>query len=81
VTTLMKCFACGDTRRIVEGASTCGCGRSAALVDGSIIEIQGPARVLVPADDLQTVDGVPWTVMPEEPFIVRRPAATARLAS
>jgi hypothetical protein len=80
MTSLLKCFACGDIRRIEQGASTCGCGRSAALVDGSIVEIQGPARLLVPADDLHTVDGVPWTAMPEEPFVVRRSPA-ARLAS
>ena len=80
MSTLLKCFACGDVGRLSEGVSTCACGRSSALVDGTIVEIQGPARILVPADDLHTVDGVPWTVMPEEPFVVRR-AAAARLAS
>jgi hypothetical protein len=76
MTTLLKCLACGEISRIANGRHACSCGRSTAIADGSIVEIQGPARVLVPADDVQTVDGLPWTTMPEEPFVVRRtPAA------
>jgi len=56
---------------MTEGAFTCACGRSAAVVDGPVVELQGPARILVPAD-LVTVDGMPWTTLPEEPVVVRR---------
>lgn len=76
MTTLLSCFACGEIRPMSDGHISCPCGRSTALVEGSIVEIQGPARVLVPAVDVTTVHGVPWTPMPEEPFVVRRsPAA------
>ena len=74
--TLLKCLACDEIVPMSDGATTCSCGRSAALAEGSIVEVQGPARVLVPADDVLTVDGVPWTPMPEEPFLVRRSPAT-----
>jgi len=50
VTKLMKCLACEDVRPMTEGAFTCACGRSAAVVEGPVVELQGPARILVPAD-------------------------------
>lgn len=72
MTTLLRCFACGEIREIGDGRNVCRCGRSAAKVEGSIVELQGPGRVLVPADDVLTVDGLPWTAIPEEPVVVRR---------
>lgn len=75
MTTLLKCLACGELRELTEGANVCACGRSAADVDGTVVELQGPGRVMVPADDVTTFDGVPWTVMPEEPLVVRKPRA------
>jgi hypothetical protein len=30
---------------------------------------------LVPEDDVETVDGVPWTAVPEAPMVVRRAVA------
>ena len=76
MSTMLKCLACGEIRQILQGRSTCGCGRSTVLVEGTVVQVQGPARVLVPADDVTTVDGLPWTPMPEEPMVVRRaPAA------
>lgn len=74
MTTLLKCLACGDVRELVDGGNVCGCGRSIAKVDGAIVELQGPSRVLVPADD-EMIDGIPWTAMPEEPVVVRRATA------
>ena len=71
MTKLMKCLACEDVRPMTEGAFTCACGRSAAVVEGPVVELQGPARILVPAD-VETVDGVPWTTLPEEPVVIRR---------
>lgn len=73
--TMLKCLACGEIRDLPAGRNVCGCGRSAARVDGSIVELQGPARVLVPAEEVVTVDGLPWTPMPEEPTLVRREIA------
>jgi len=75
VSTLLKCLACGELRPIQEGRTRCGCGRSSARSDGSLVEVQGPARVLVPEDDVETVDGVPWTAVPEAPMVVRRAVA------
>jgi hypothetical protein len=72
---MLKCLACGDRRPVHHGRTVCGCGRSSARADGAIIEIQGPARVLVPGDDVETVGGVPWTAVPEEPLVVRRAVA------
>jgi hypothetical protein len=74
MTTLLKCLACGEIQALGDGRTVCKCGRSAARLDGAIVEVQGPARVLVPADDVMTVDGIPWTAMPEEPVVVRRAA-------
>jgi hypothetical protein len=74
MTTLLKCLACGEIQELADGRTVCQCGRSAARLDGAIVEVQGPARVLVPADDVMTVDGIPWTAMPEEPVVVRRAA-------
>jgi hypothetical protein len=54
-----------------EGRNRCGCGRSDARSDGTVIELRGPARVLVPDDDVETVDGIPWTAIPEHPMLVR----------
>jgi hypothetical protein len=70
--TLLKCLACGEIRELHDGRTTCGCGRSAASSDGTVVELRGPARILVPDDDVETVDGVPWTAIPEEPVLVRR---------
>ena len=72
MTTLLKCFACGEIRELGNGHNVCRCGRSAAKVDGAIVELRGPGRVLVPADDVTTFDGLPWTAIPEEPVVVRR---------
>jgi hypothetical protein len=36
-----------------------------------VIELRGPVRILVPEDDVETVDGVPWTAIPEQPMLVR----------
>jgi hypothetical protein len=74
MTTLLKCLACDDIRQMSEGRTACTCGRSMARLDGTVVELQGPGRILVPADDLTTVDGIPWTEMPEEPLVVRRAA-------
>ncbi len=76
---LLKCLACGELLRMRDGRNVCGCGRSAARLDGGIAELAGPVRVLVPEDEVVTVDGVPWTVMPEEPMLVRRAEAPQRL--
>lgn len=75
MSTLMKCLACGDRRPVGQGRTVCGCGRSSARSDGAVVEIEGPVRVLVPEDDVETVDGVPWTAVPEEPMVVRRAVA------
>ena len=75
MTTMLKCLACGEVRSLRHGRNVCGCGRSAAHLDGTVVELQGPARVLVPADDVTNVDGLPWTAMPESPILVRRAAA------
>jgi len=72
MTTMLKCLACGEIRGLREGRNDCGCGRSTARLDGVVVEVQGPARVLVPADDVTTVDGLPWTALPEHPMLVRR---------
>jgi hypothetical protein len=74
MTALLKCLACGEIRQMRDGRNVCGCGRSSAKLDGAVVELAGPARVLVPEDEVVTVDGVPWTVMPEEPMLVRRAA-------
>ncbi|HZD17752.1 MAG TPA: hypothetical protein VE669_06395 [Actinomycetota bacterium] len=73
--TMLKCLACGEIRDLHDGRNVCGCGRSSAMTDGRVIELQGPGRVLVPADDIETVRGLPWTAVPEEPLLVRREAA------
>ncbi|MGZ8585620.1 MAG: hypothetical protein ACXWXP_09115 [Actinomycetota bacterium] len=70
--TLLKCLACGEIRELHDGRTACGCGRSAASSDGAVVELRGPARVLVPDEDVETIDGVPWTAIPEEPVLVRR---------
>jgi hypothetical protein len=75
MTTLLKCFACGEIKELGDGPNACGCGRTAARLDGAIVELEGPGRVLVPADDVTTFEGVPWAAMPEEPVVVRRAAA------
>jgi hypothetical protein len=72
---LMKCLACGQIQPLRDGSTRCACGRSVARSDGAVVELQGPARVLVPEDDVETVDGVPWTAVPEEPMVVRRAVA------
>jgi hypothetical protein len=72
MTTLLKCLACGEIRQIHDGRNRCACGRSTAKLDGVVVELAGPVRVLVPDDEIVTVDGVPWTAMPEEPILVRR---------
>jgi hypothetical protein len=74
MTTLLKCFACGEIKELGTGRTACRCGRTAAKADGAIVELRGPGRVLVPADDVTTFEGVPWTAMPEEPVVVRRAA-------
>jgi len=74
MTTLLKCLACGEIRQIHDGRNDCACGRSAARLDGTVVELRGPAKVLVPADEV-TIDGVPWTTIPEEPMLVRIAAA------
>jgi hypothetical protein len=74
MTTLLKCFACGEITELADGRTACPCGRTAAKADGAIVELQGPGRVLVPADDVTNVDGVPWTAIPEEPVVVRSAA-------
>jgi len=79
MTTLLKCLACGEIQQMHDGRNDCGCGRSVAKLDGTVVELQGPAKVLVPADEVTTVDGLPWTTIPEEPVLIRiarvRPAA------
>lgn len=75
MTRLLKCFACGELTEVDRERTACPCGRSAARDDETIIEIQGPARVLVPAEDVTTVDGLPWMTVPEEPIVVRRAVA------
>ena len=77
MTTLLKCLACGEITAMREGRNACPCGRSAAQCDDTLVEIQGPGRILVPAEDVTTLDGVPWMPVPEEPVVVRR-AAIAR---
>jgi hypothetical protein len=72
MTTLLKCLACDDIQPMHEGRNACSCGRSFARLDGPVVELAGPARVLVPEDDVTTLDGVPWTAVPEEPMLVRR---------
>ncbi len=76
MTTLLKCLACGEISVTRAGRTTCPCGRSAARCDETVVEIQGPARILVPAEDVETVDGLPWMTVPEEPLVVRRAAVS-----
>jgi len=72
MTAILKCLACGGATPIHEGRTTCACGRSAARMDEVLVEIQGPARILVPADELTTIDGLPWMSVPEDPMVIRR---------
>jgi hypothetical protein len=72
MSTLLKCLACGEIRHLRSGRNVCACGRSDARLDGAVVELAGHARVLVPEDEVVTVDGVPWIVVPEEPMLVRR---------
>jgi hypothetical protein len=74
MTTMLKCLACGEITELHDGRNRCTCGRASARLDGTVVELQGPARVLVPAEDVITVEGVPWTEVPEEPMVVRRAA-------
>lgn len=72
MTTILKCLACGRTTPMRDGRTSCPCGRSAARMDEVVVEIQGPARILIPADELTTIDGLPWMTIPEDPMVVRR---------
>jgi hypothetical protein len=72
MTMLLRCLACGEIRPLATGRTVCACGRSVARSDGAVVELQGPARVLVPEDDVVTIEGLPWTAVPEEPMLVRR---------
>ena len=74
---LLKCLACDELREIRDRRVVCTCGRSSATPDDTVIELQGPARVLVPAEDVVTVDGLPWTTMPESPMVIRTASPTA----
>ena len=74
MTTILKCLACGATTPIHRGRTSCPCGRSVARMDEIVVEIQGPARILVPADELTTIDGLPWMTLPEDPMVIRRDA-------
>jgi len=73
MTAILKCLACGDITSMREGRTACPCGRSAARMDEVVVEIQGPARILVPADELTTIDGLPWMTVPEDPMVIRPP--------
>jgi hypothetical protein len=77
MTRLLRCLACGELTEVGRERTACTCGRSVAWDDGTIIQIQGPARIMAPADDVTTVDGLPWVTVPEEPIVVRRAVASA----
>jgi len=72
MTPILKCLACGDTAPMDAGRTGCLCGRSSARMDEAVVEIDGPARILVPADELTTIDGLPWMTLPEDPMVIRR---------
>ena len=72
MTTMLKCLACGEIQEMHRGAYACSCGRSFARTDDTVVELRGPARVLAPAEEVTTVDGIPWMAIPEEPMLVRR---------
>ena len=72
---LLKCLACGRATPMQGGRTRCPCGRSTSHEDDVVVEIRGPGNVLVPADELTTIDGLPWVALPEAPKVVRRPRA------
>ncbi len=73
----LYCFACGDPFELVGLGATCGCLRSAAILDGGILEIRGPVRVLAPVESVVRVDGGEWVPMIEGVTIRRRMSRAA----
>jgi hypothetical protein len=80
MTALLKCLACGEIVQMHDGRNVCRCHRSTARLDEAVVELEGPARILIPADDMTTVDGVPWTALPESPVVIRRAEPLRRSA-
>lgn len=68
----LYCFACGEPFELVGLGATCGCRRSAAIMNGGVLEIQGPARALAPVESIVRVDGGEWVPLLEGVMIHRR---------
>jgi hypothetical protein len=73
----LYCFACGEPFELVGLGATCNCRRSAAVMDGGVLEIRGPARALAPVEDVVRVDGGEWVPVFEGVTIKRRVARAA----
>ena len=67
----LYCFACAGPFEMVGSAAHCSCGRSSVRLDGNVLEIQGPTRVLAPVETAIHVDGGEWMPVPEDVFIRR----------
>lgn len=66
------CLPCRRAFELEDGRGTCTCGRSEALLlDGDTLQVKGPAKALTPLDTVVHVDGVEWTLVPED-ITVRR---------
>lgn len=67
------CLSCRSAFELT-GARTarCRCGRSqAVLLDDETIQVQGPAKALVPLETIVHIEGGEWAIVPED-LTVRR---------
>ena len=73
----LYCFACDEPFELLTPVAECPCGRSSARLDGGVLEVRGPAKVLAPVEKVVRVDGGEWAPVPEDVFIHRVLAAAA----
>lgn len=67
----LYCFACNEPFELLPPVAECPCGRSSARLDGGVLEVRGPAKVLAPVEKIVRVDGGEWAPVPEDVFIHR----------
>jgi hypothetical protein len=67
----LYCFACEEPFELLPPVAECPCGRSSARLDGGVLEVRGPAKVLAPVEKVVRVDGGEWAPVPEDVFIHR----------
>jgi hypothetical protein len=63
----LYCLSCRTAFELSDATGSCSCGRSTGrLLDDGMVQVQGPAKALVPIETVVRVDGGEWTMVSDD---------------